>query len=111
MLPPDTSSRRCVRSVTTSAFALVVSALSAASVAAGADTPGPSTTPQSDIGSSAGAPLEEIIVTAERRRERLQDVPISVNAFTATALDAAVITNTSDLDILTPGLDTGSEAG
>ena len=36
---------------------------------------------------TSAAQVEEIVVTARRREESLQDVPISVTAFTADALD------------------------
>jgi iron complex outermembrane receptor protein len=60
----------------------------------------------------AGAPsrgqaantIEEVIVTAERRESRLQDVPISVTALSAQTLERANITNTRDLALVTPGL-------
>lgn len=47
--------------------------------------------------------LEEIVVTAQRRAERLQDVPIAVSAFTGDQLAAAGIQRTSDLAVVTPG--------
>jgi len=34
----------------------------------------------------AGAQLEEVVVTAQRREERNQDVPIAITAFTAERL-------------------------
>src|SRR3984885_9154546 len=51
---------------------------------------------------SAG--LEEIVVTATRREERLQDVPISVLAFSQEKLDAQGLKNIDDLARLSPGL-------
>ena len=48
--------------------------------------------------------LSEIIVTAERRSERLQDVPLSVTVLTPEALAAAAIISTEDLPLITPGL-------
>jgi len=48
--------------------------------------------------------LEEIVVTAQKREENLQDVPISVQAFSAETLDAKGITNAVDLQMATPGL-------
>jgi outer membrane receptor protein involved in Fe transport len=48
--------------------------------------------------------VAEIRVTAERRDERLQDVPISVTAFTATAMDAEGTRSFDDIARLTPGL-------
>lgn len=46
----------------------------------------------------------EIIVTAQRREERLQDVPMSISAFSGEALQAQGINSTKDLTIVTPGL-------
>jgi iron complex outermembrane recepter protein len=42
--------------------------------------------------------LEEIVVTAQRRSERLQDVPIAVSAFNAAALENLKVSTVSDLD-------------
>ena len=54
--------------------------------------------------SGARAELEEIIVTARRVEERLQDTPISVTAFTAESLRDRMILSTEDLDQITPNL-------
>ena len=59
----------------------------------------------------AGGELEEVVVSAQRRSEKLQDVPISVEAFSANDLSAAGVTGTADLPILTPGFVFGSQAG
>jgi iron complex outermembrane receptor protein len=48
--------------------------------------------------------ITEIVVTAQRREERLQDVPIAVQAMDAATLQAMSITNTQDLGALAPGL-------
>ncbi len=53
--------------------------------------------------------LEEIIVTAEKRAENLQDVPISVVAINSQQVQDAGITNIRNLAILTPGLTVTSE--
>ena len=55
--------------------------------------------------------FEEIIVTAQKRDENLSDVPITVQAFSAEALDARGITSTMDLMKATPALDFGVQAG
>jgi len=61
---------------------------------------------------AGGAPvLEEIIVTAEKRSENLQDVPISVVALSASQLKDAGVTDIRNLTILTPGLTVTSEGG
>ncbi len=62
-------------------------------------------------GQTAGQPsaLEEIIVTAEKRSENLQDVPISVVAVSAQQLQDAGVTDIRSLTVLTPGLTVTSE--
>jgi outer membrane receptor protein involved in Fe transport len=59
---------------------------------------------------ASGAPaLDEIIVTAQKRSENLQDVPISVVAISAQQIKDAGITDIRNLAILTPGLTVTSE--
>ena len=48
--------------------------------------------------------LEEIVVTAQKRSESLQETPISAAAFTAAALEARGIANLSDLTAQVPNL-------
>lgn len=48
--------------------------------------------------------LEEIIVTAQRRAESLQDVPIAVTALTSTALSNAGVDATRDLPQIVPSV-------
>lgn len=48
--------------------------------------------------------LEEVVVTAQKREQSLQDVPVSVTAFTADVIDRAGISNFSDYAIKTPNL-------
>ncbi|MDP9064753.1 MAG: TonB-dependent receptor plug domain-containing protein, partial [Pseudomonadota bacterium] len=48
--------------------------------------------------------LEEIVVTATRRAERLEDVPISVTAFTQERLDQQGLRSIDDITRLTPGI-------
>jgi iron complex outermembrane receptor protein len=54
--------------------------------------------------------LEEIVVTAERREENIQNVPISVTAFTADAMQTRNLVDIHALGNLTPGvnLDAGA---
>ncbi len=56
-----------------------------------------------DADTSSGA-LEEVVVTATRRSERLQDVPISVTAFSQEKMDAQGLRNIDDVTRLTPGV-------
>lgn len=48
--------------------------------------------------------IEEIVVTAERREESLQDVSVSVSAFNEEALRLGGIDDVSRLELLVPGL-------
>jgi len=48
--------------------------------------------------------LEEVIVTATKRAESLQDIPVSVNAFNSETIQEAGINNAGDLAIMTPAL-------
>ncbi|MET0984242.1 MAG: TonB-dependent receptor [Steroidobacteraceae bacterium] len=50
------------------------------------------------------ASLDEIVVTAQRRSENLQNVPIAVTAVSAESLAAAGVTNTQALQTVVPGL-------
>jgi outer membrane receptor protein involved in Fe transport len=54
--------------------------------------------------------LQEIIVTAQKRAENLEDVPISVVAVSAQQLKDAGVTDIRSLTVLTPGLTVTSEA-
>ncbi|HEV7448097.1 MAG TPA: TonB-dependent receptor plug domain-containing protein, partial [Steroidobacteraceae bacterium] len=54
--------------------------------------------------------LQEVVVTAQRRSENIQSVPIAVTAFTAETLQTKGVTDIHSLSNLTPGvnLDAGS---
>jgi iron complex outermembrane receptor protein len=52
----------------------------------------------------SGSILQEVVVTAERRTERLQDVPASVGVFTQETLDAQAVRGIDDLSRLSPGV-------
>jgi outer membrane receptor protein involved in Fe transport len=55
--------------------------------------------------------LEEIIVTAQRREQKLQDVPISVSAFNAETLENKGINRLDDLDKADPSLVFNTNSG
>ncbi|MDB5424857.1 MAG: TonB-dependent receptor, partial [Phenylobacterium sp.] len=52
----------------------------------------------------AGTALEELVVTARRREERLQDVPEAVVVITSRAMDEQGVHNVNDLSRVAPGL-------
>ncbi len=53
---------------------------------------------------TAFAQLEEVIVTAQKREEGLQDVPIAVQAFSSENLDSLAAQDIGDLDAFTPNV-------
>ena len=54
--------------------------------------------------------LQEVVVTAERRSENIQNVPIAVTAFSAETLASRNLTDVHSIGNLTPGvnLDAGA---
>ena len=57
------------------------------------------TTPQ-----DTGERLEEVVVTAQKREEKLQNVPVSVTAYSETALRDSGVRNTADVMAMTPNV-------
>ncbi len=51
--------------------------------------------------------LEEIIVTAEKRAESLQDIPIAISAFSGNTIEQAQVSGINDLKQLAPSLQFG----
>ncbi len=54
---------------------------------------------------SAGASLQEVIVTAQRREENISRVPISISAFSQSDLDSRDLKTLGDIAGVTPGVD------
>ena len=52
----------------------------------------------------APASVDDIIVTAQKREQSLQDVPIVVTTLSQEVLDGAGVQDIKDLQILTPGM-------
>ena len=64
------------------------------------------TTAQAQTASGGGAALQEVVVTARKREERVQDVPITIAAQTGEQLAQSAIRSVADLTAITPGLQT-----
>jgi len=64
---------------------------------------GPASAQSQGAAAQPGA-LEEIMVTAQRREEKLQEIPLSITAITAGELDARGIDDTLDLNSTAPNL-------
>jgi outer membrane receptor protein involved in Fe transport len=52
---------------------------------------------------------QEILVTARRRSERIQDVPVAITALPAQALNQYVVTSVTDLSRFVPGMVVGKQ--
>ena len=57
-----------------------------------------------DEAAAAPASLDEVIVTAEKRSQNIQDVPISVIALSSQQIQDSGVTDIKNLTVLTPGL-------
>ena len=66
---------------------------------------------QAENSKDPNATLQEIVVTAQKRSENLQDVPIAVSAVNARQLEAAGVTNIVDLHVTVPTLNSASAVG
>ncbi|HEY2357512.1 MAG TPA: TonB-dependent receptor, partial [Phenylobacterium sp.] len=62
---------------------------------------------QTKSGSTAAASntIEELVITAEKRAQSLQDVPVAVSAFTSERRELIGITSIGDMTNFTPGLE------
>lgn len=66
--------------------------------------PAQTTTVDSAQAANSSSDIGEIVVTAQRRSERLTDVPIAITALTGAELKTAGIESAKDLTQVTPGL-------
>lgn len=61
--------------------------------------------------SAADDRLHAIVVTAQRRQEKLQDVPIAVSALDASSLNSVGVRATTELNFMVPGLEMTRQNG
>ena len=54
------------------------------------------------MSSTSVAQIEEVVVTAQQREQNLQDVPISISAFTSEAVDKNMFRDVTDYVMKTP---------
>src|ERR1700738_201341 len=78
----------------------VLAAAAAVATARAEDAPQPS-----------GATVEEVVVTAQRRAERLQDVPIAVSAVTSDRLESMGVNGIADQSVAVPSLNVANGNG
>ena len=80
-------------------YVAVSLALYAGGALAASDTPG------------ANSSLDEVVVTAQRREQNLQDVPLAVSSFSASALEVQQITSTLDVARAVPNFIASNNVG
>jgi len=108
--------------IATSVGRLRLNALACTALASGMALPDPAlaqSSPQPQSGSpvvgagqsSQNDSVQEIIVTAQKRAQRLQDVPVAVTALTGDALAGNRVQNVSDLSGLAPNVQVRPAAG
>ena len=71
----------------------------------------PSSAEQGQTPGDAGSQLEDIVVTAQRREQRVQDVPVAVSVFDEKTLAASGVANVKDLAFVEPSLNIQYSAG
>jgi iron complex outermembrane recepter protein len=64
-----------------------------------------------DVGEDSAPQIDEIVVTAQKRAENLQDVPIAVSVTDAETLASAGVADVSSLPMVTPSLTITTAAG
>ena len=69
------------------------------------------TAPATDTEAAKPVEVSEVVVTAQRRAERIQDVPITVAAISADQMRAAGVESVQDLTTVVPGLQVGDAVG
>jgi iron complex outermembrane receptor protein len=98
------SSRSAVRWTAALCTAAVFGSAAGAQTAANADQVREGQAPAEQPPADPSIGVAEILVTAQRREERVQDVPIAISAFTAAELDARGVTSMVALTQTVPNL-------
>ena len=57
------------------------------------------------------SPIEEVLVTARKRAESLQEVPMAVSAFSSSQLETAQVDDITDLQRMTPNVTLNETSG
>ena len=92
-------------SVSSLAFGLCASpALAQDQAPAPAETAADAAQPAADSDPAIAADDTEIVVTAQKRAENVQDVPISISAFSGDTLERSNVVNVEGLAKVTPNL-------
>jgi outer membrane receptor protein involved in Fe transport len=93
---------------------MLLATVAAAAVLASAATSSAQTAPPAQAAAApAAAPVSigDVVVTAQKREQRLQDVPVVVTVLNAQQLESAQVKSVNDLTVLTPGLSVNTNQG
>jgi len=86
-------------------LALLLSAIGEAAIAQAQQSPAPTGQVATNMNQGAGSGgLQEVVLTANKRRENIQDVPIAIAAISESDLAAHGVQNTLDVAAAIPGL-------
>ncbi|MDP5071211.1 MAG: TonB-dependent receptor plug domain-containing protein, partial [Congregibacter sp.] len=102
---PDTASRRLSRKPMVAALAAVIAGSSFAGIAQAQEP---------EKRRSSATLLEEVVVTARKREEGAQDVPLSISAFSADQIEALKVRDLTNLGVGLPNValdDVGTTRG
>jgi len=94
-----------VRLLASSALLLAV----AIGTSAHAQSKAATTAAAAPAAAESGTTIEELVVTAEKRSQSLQDVPVAISAFTSEKRDLLGINSVQDMTNFTPGLEYSSQ--
>ncbi len=102
------SRRARIALLASTACLVMFPALPASAQTAAASTP-PAAAPAAEDTVTQG--LQEVVVTAQKRSERAQNVPVAITSMSASRLASAGVTDTISLKELTPALDFNTNLG
>jgi iron complex outermembrane receptor protein len=93
------------------AFVAIAAAISAVCGVADAQSTGQAPPAATPSAGAPGGPIAEVIVTAQRRSERLQDVPIAITNLTKVQIENQQVNATADIPRLVPNMFTTNNTG
>lgn len=88
----------------------IAKSVSVAALLAGGALCSPALAQETGAGEDQQARMDRVVVTAQKREQDLQDVPISISAFSESALEEGNIVNVQDIAKLVPSLNIPSES-
>src|SRR5258708_4451067 len=104
VLPAEPLRERGMASALIAGAALAIATFAAPGFAQTATSPGTAAQNAGEATDTSSGALQEIVVTARKREERLIDVPVAVTAVTAATISQYQATHLSEIRNLAPGV-------